>query len=456
MESRRTFLKTAAAGLAGLAAGTRISSLGAEAVQAEETPRFIFVRKGNGLFPSCLVPPSLSDADRKKEEAKQAFETPLDRHDLPDWLRPLEKHRKSLTLLQGLSAKMCQMGHSTYQSPLGVCRSSERVATITRATVDVELGRMFPSPFEHLEFTCAGNQVGVVRGMSAIGPRQPNYAFASPRAAHENLFVLGSDNQEKQADYRMDNSLHGFLARNLRETRVPGGSEPESRKIGDYVDAVEALRARNRRLEAMADRIRKHTPALGAGVMKDQYTTVEQQAAFVDLLLASLAAGLTNVATFTIDDLGTQYSGLYDFEVNLHEIGHGKEIKGVPALEIRSKVRTQHMTMLERLVDGLKSRPEGKGSMFDRTLILYLPENGETHHSIGTEVPFVILAGERVRLNLGSRYIRLPNYDEPGHRTLGNWYTTLLNAYGNPVKHYGDLDVGLKIEQTGPIRQFLL
>jgi hypothetical protein len=37
---------------------------------------------------------------------------------------------------------------------------------------------------------------------------------------------------------------------------------------------------------------------------------------------------------------------------------------------------------------------------------------------------------------------------------LGNWYTTVLNAYGNSVKHYGDLDVGLKIEQTGPIRQF--
>jgi hypothetical protein len=31
----------------------------------------------------------------------------------------------------------------------------------------------------------------------------------------------------------------------------------------------------------------------------------------------------------------------------------------------------------------------------------------------------------------------------------------VLNAYGNPVKHDGDLDVGLKIEQTGPIRQFL-
>ena len=28
-----------------------------------------------------------------------------------------------------------------------------------------------------------------------------------------------------------------------------------------------------------------------------------------------------------------------------------------------------------------------------------------------------------------------------GHKTIGNWYTTLLNAQGNPIKHYGDLDL---------------
>jgi hypothetical protein len=66
------------------------------------------------------------------------------------------------------------------------------------------------------------------------------------------------------------------------------------------------------------------------------------------------------------------------------------------------------------------------------------------------------MAGDNARLNLGRRYIRLPNYGQPGHKTLGNWYTTLLNAYGNPIDHYGALDVGLKgINQEGPIKQFL-
>jgi hypothetical protein len=46
----------------------------------------------------------------------------------------------------------------------------------------------------------------------------------------------------------------------------------------------------------------------------------------------------------------------------------------------------------------------------------------------------------------------LPNYGAPGHKTPGNWYTTLLNAYGNP-------DPGLArsgIDQTGAIKQFMV
>lgn len=62
---------------------------------------------------------------------------------------------------------------------------------------------------------------------------------------------------------------------------------------------------------------------------------------------------------------------------------------------------------------------------------------------------------EKVSFN---RYIRLPFHGTEGHKTLSNWYTTLLNAYGNPIKHYGDLDLVMqrnRIEQTGANSRFL-
>ena len=94
--------------------------------------------------------------------------------------------------------------------------------------------------------------------------------------------------------------------------------------------------------------------------------------------------------------------------------------------------------------------------MFDNTMLFYLPNNGETHHSKGTEWPFIVLAGNNTKLDIGRRYIRLPGYGKEGHKTLGNWYTTILNAYGNSIDHYGALDVGLAIDQKGPIEQFLV
>ena len=116
------------------------------------------------------------------------------------------------------------------------------------------------------------------------------------------------------------------------------------------------------------------------------------------------------------------------------------------------------MTLMDRIVTRLKSVPEAGGTMFDNTMVCYFPYNGETNHSHGTEYPFVVLAGDKAKLALGRRYIRLPAYGKPGHKTLGNWYTTLLNAYGNPIEHYGALDTGLEqfgIYQRGPIRQLL-
>lgn len=116
------------------------------------------------------------------------------------------------------------------------------------------------------------------------------------------------------------------------------------------------------------------------------------------------------------------------------------------------------MTLVDRIVTRLKNVPEAGGSMFDNTMIFYFPDGGETYHAHGTEFPFIVVAGDNARLNLGGRYIRLPNYGELGHKTLGNWYTTILNAFGHPIDHFGALDVGLArfgINQKGPIEQFL-
>lgn len=430
--------------------------------------RFIFMHKGNGLFPQVMAPTSLSNADKEKEQHKQPFSVDLKEHELPEWMSPVAEHKNQMTILQGLSGKMCTTGHHTWQSSLGVYKANEALTSIKWATVDFEFARMFPSPLEHIELACfpndggnaRGNINGIEKGFSARGPQQPNYAFGSPKIAMQELFKSVSSNKNDRIQYELERRVLEFTAGSQTglAAQVSGS---ERAKVANYAESIDAVRARNKKLEEMGDVIRRHLPQLDTKYLADDLSTTDRQWGHTEILLSTLISGMTNVVTFTVDELGTHYTGLKGIEnerVNLHDVGHGKGFGSQNADEIRRTVRTQHMALINKIITRLKGVPEADGNMFDNTMLFYFPDNGETHHSTGIEWPFVVFSGRNAKLDIAGRYIRLPHYGEEGHQTLGNWYTTLLNAYGNPIEHYGELDVALermKRKQKGPIKQFV-
>jgi Protein of unknown function (DUF1552) len=466
MHTRRDFLRTSILSAGALALGSR--NLLANATPGRPPMRFIFMHKGNGLFPKVMVPPTLTKQELEKEQRGEAFQTNLRNHDLPKWMSALNEHKESMAILQGLSGKMCTTGHHTWQSSLGVYKANERLSSIKWATVDFELARLFPSPFEHIELACfpsgggnsRGNINGIEKGFSARGPQQPNYAFGSPKVAMQELFKSVSANQSDQVKYELERKVLEFAA-GKQSSLSQSLAGIEKAKVGNYAESIEAIRQRNMKVDAMGDIIRRHVPVLDAKYFAEDITTVDRQIGHTEILLATLISGMTNVITLTVDELGTPYTGVTDIEkevVNLHDVGHGKPVGQFSAEDVREKVRTHHMALIDTIVKRLKSVPEGSGTMFDNTMLFYFPDNGETHHSHGTEWPFIVMAGRNSRLNVAGKYIRLPAHGKEGHKTLGNWYTSILNAYGNPIKHYGDFDVELTsrgIDQSGPIREFL-
>jgi hypothetical protein len=463
MNSRRDFLRTS---LFSAGAMALMNPPQLWAASGKPPMRFIFMHRGNGLWPKALVPTSFEAKLVEKENRKEAYEVDLDAHDLPAWMSPLAGHVNYLTILQGISGKMCTTGHHSWCSSLGVFKANERISSIKWATVDFELANLFSSPVGHIELACfplgggnaRGALDGIAQGFSARGPQQPNYAFGSPRVALAELFKSVATDKTTRTQYELDRKLLEFVARNENDA-AHGIEGLEKTKITNYADSVDVIRQRDNKIDAMADVIRRHVPELDPKYLDGDVSTLDRQVGHTEVLLGALISGLTNVVAFTVDELGHDYTGipgLEDQKVNMHDVGHGKTIGGLSADEIRARTQRHHMTLIDRMITRLQGVPEGSGTMFDNTMILYFPDNGETHHSHGTEYPFIVLAGDNCPLNLGRRYIRLPNYGQAGHKTLGNWYTTLLNAYGNPIEHYGALDVGLKdIDQLGPIKQIL-
>lgn len=465
MTTRRSFLQTS---LTAAVLSSFPELFSAERSATGAPLRFIFMHRGNGLFPEALVPPSFSADQKQQDQQKQPLDIDLAGHELPDWMAPLASHQQDLTLLQGLSGKMCTVGHHSWCSSLGVFKANERVSSIRWATVDFELAKLFPSPLQHIELAVfpldggnpRGSLDGIAQGFSARGPQQPNYAFGSPAGALRELFKSVSDNPADQTAYQLEREILAFVAGN-EGRRAAGLHGIERRKIAEYAESVEAVQSRNARVDRMADVLRQHIPQLDPKYLADEMSTLDRQRGHTEVLLAALTSGLTNVAAFTVDELGHHYTGVPGLEgekINMHDVGHGKLIGGVEATEIRRRCRLHHMSLIDTIVTRLKGIREGQGTMFDNTMVCYFPDGGETHHSHGTEYPFVVLSGSNVPLSIRGRYLRLPGYGQQGHRTLGNWYTTILNACGNSIEHYGVLDSGLNrfgINQRGNIPEFL-
>ncbi len=463
MKTRRDFVKTSVLGAGALSLIPSLEAFGGVPAASGSPKRFVFIRKSNGERPLELALPTFSAQDKAKDEKKEALEVDLDGHELPFWLQGLEKHKANLSILQGLSCMMSENGHFSYSSVMGAYKSNRNsLSGIKRATIDFELAKLFPSPFGHVELSLTGNytgyRTGIVSGYSASGPHQRNYCYADPQTAYNELFKSVTD----PGAVASDNGMLSFLE---SEESFKAGilKGYEKVKLSSHINSIEAIQARNLKLSKMSGSIAKHIPKI-APIHADggmNASSPEKQEAMTEILIAALITGLTNVVTYTIDELSTPVRGLPGNEgdrISIHAIGHNESYSGVPADKIRENIRIGHMQQVARIVERLKAEPEGKGSMFDNTMILYFPEGGETHHGTGTEAPFVVLAGDNCSLNMAGRYLRLPFHGTEGHKTIGNWYTTLLNAHGNPIKHYGDLDQEMsrkKLDQVGAIQQLL-
>lgn len=462
--NRRQFLRTSAVGAGALALAPSLSPLLAASTTSDGPRRFVFIRKSNGIRPNEIALPSFNDQDKAADAKKQALEVDLNKHELPTWMVALNDHKKHLTILQGLSCKMSENGHWSYSSVMGAYKSGRNsLSGIKRATIDFELANLFPSPFGHVELSLTGNyssfRTGIVAGYSAPAPHQRNYCYADPQTAFDELFK----SVVNPGAVDSDNAMLKFLQDDEAfKAQVLKGHE--QLKLSNHVRSLESIRKRNKQVGKMSAAIAKHLPTIDNVHANGgpNASTPEKQKAFTEILVAALVTGLTNVVTYTIDELSTPIKGIKGNEgdhISIHELGHNGGYSGISADEIREKIRVGHMDQVAQIVDKLKAVPEGQGTMFDNTMIIYFPENGEGHHSHGTEAPFIVLAGDNCNLDMAGRYIRLPYHGTEGHKTIGNWYTTLLNAHGNPVEHYGDFDLEMsrkKLDQTGAIGQFMV
>ncbi|MCA9665972.1 MAG: DUF1552 domain-containing protein [Myxococcales bacterium] len=176
--------------------------------------------------------------------------------------------------------------------------------------------------------------------------------------------------------------------------------------------------------------------------------------AMVDLIVHAMRCGLTQVATLQIGDLIT---GWLPTPTNIgsgHSLGHRAREIG-PTISNPSKAaldwktealenRHWRMSLLERLIKGLDSVPEGNNSMLYNSAILFTSEfSTASVHSV-RDVP-MLLAGQAGGAWKTGRHI---NYNkkakaDPNTRDYDsdvsnhNVFTSVLQAFGFSDTHFG-------------------
>ncbi len=441
---RRTLLKSLPAGAIAPYLAPLIARAEADAAGIKPM-RFVFVIEGNGLWPEQIMPSGFKRKEMKNPRGgdhrfqvtngeDELTDLPLGGSDtqLCEAVKPLEKHIDRLTLLTGLSGRVAGGGHGNGFGALGAYPG---VAGPRDVTIDCALAKTSPAVREMVSLGFwhdpATAPAMSPSGLSAFGPNQKASVIQDPVLAHKMLFgkIIGGDPKEEVG---VQSLVLDMLAEDIRQIRgrLPG---EEGRKLERAADAFSMIRRRQARIgDVDPSKIPPVRPDFHG--TKSETTRME---AHVEIAATALIAGLTNTITLCSGIGYPTWRGL-GITIDTHDIGH--RANDPKAIADRETIRKFNAGLIAKLVDSLEAVPEGDGSMMDNTLIVYLSDSAETHHSVCMEWPMVLVGNLGGRLKLGGRFINLPKYGNKGHATVAQFYTSLLHAAGGPVDHFGMKD----------------
>jgi hypothetical protein len=455
--TRRTFLKGVSLGAGSLVLGPVLRQIEAQAAGAVSAKRLVFVLEGNGLPWQQIMPVGLT---RPKEGDRNAVvDTPIGDRALPKALEPLTPWKKLVTVVNGLSGKVAGGGHSNNFGALGVFPAGGGVGNSGRPageTIDVAVGKKLGGIFKQVGLGISDRpEHTVIYNCSAWDKGKPMPTQCRPDLAFGSLFGSVAGGSAKQEFVARGNLLE-FLHADVKRLQAAVGAA-EREKLEAHVAAYESMRERQSRLNEIESTLRKHAPVVNNKYGSDVET--DRLDAHFDIAAASLIGGLTNVVTIASGAgdpyFSVKFTGL-GINFGKHGIGHGGTFNGMTWDVMSTTIRRFHFELIARLMKKLEAVPEGNGTMLDNTLIVYLSDAAEGHHSRCWEWPFVVIGNLGGTIKSG-KYLEYPYWGKKGHREIGNLYTTFLHAVGDRRDYFGLHDPMLKNDATanGPLPELL-
>ena len=447
--------------------------------------RFVIVVAGNGIESHLLATPELSqavaleggslDGLRYNFNREYGHTAPLivENEDLSraPALSALSEGdidlRSQSAVIYGLSSKVAGGGHGSGYGALS--SSASRGGVPTGISIDAWLSQApqvaTGHPFAAVRLGVAPNQAKRLEyGACAFGSRRPAAVTVDPNVAFNSLFGSVGAGDARQA-FIDRSSLLDFARRDVQRALAEfGGAGPERTKLETYLESLETLSQRQVRLSSAEDRLRSVMPS---GTLFSDHANsphpLERLEAQFELATAALLGELTPVVVLTsgVGDFNFTYSsleavfetdpnfrGLVDRHTVCHEAGGNEAYQ-----RVMDTVITRQVGMVAQMARRLANVPEGDGTMLDHTVFVFMPDNGDQHHSPSIEWPMLLLGGAALGLNTGGRTVVYPSEGQANHRQVSNLFNTLGWCAGEALNDFG-AEGGTRVAQ-GPLPEIL-
>jgi hypothetical protein len=427
--------------------------------------RFVFIVEGNCFEPVTLLDPAtrraisatmarpLADDARWWHDSydhTSTLQTAATQFDATPALGAIASNnlQSQAAVLFGLSSRIAGGGHSSFHGALACARSlggQPGGPTIETALAALPQVRGM-TPYAAVRLGVSYQlDLRLNYGLCAFDRNRSAPLIVEPSAAYSSLFgLVGSATEMAAFDQR--GRLLDFARTDVNAALAAfSGNSAERAKLESYLAALEEVTRRQERLTSLRAGLAavRPTPPMTNPLYAHNRTLdndpMARFAAQLELATAALKGDLTNVVV-----VGSGVGGDFDMQypsatntanrsVTRHNLHHGSDGNASYVATIH-EITAQQVAAIARMAVDLKNTPDpaSGGSMLDSTVIVYISDNGEQHHSTATEFPVLLLGGAGVGLHTGGRTLVYPGLSTGGtaHRQVSNLWNTLGHLAG--------------------------
>jgi len=257
-------------------------------------------------------------------------------------------------------------------------------------------------------------------------PTTPLPMEINPRAVFDSLFGDGSNPTERLNRMQRQRSILDAVAAQVK--RLEGKLGPGDRnRIAEYLESVREIERRIQLAEKQHGS-NLDLPATPVGIPDDHE---EHSKLMMDLIALAFEAEITRVSTFMMArEVSYRTFPKIGVPDPFHSTSHHQDKP--ETLEKLTKINTYHVGLVAYLLEKLRSKRDGTGTLLDNTLILYgsCMSNPNVHNH--SPLP-IFLAGGAAGKMKGGKHIRYPE-----GTPMANLLLTILEKAGIHKDSVGD------------------